>query len=311
MLALYKMSSDNMITHSAAINKEAAIRDYIQKVFSGAGSFLSNLSPANIKMFAAQLKEFIDKKDAVVNAIIGVIKNIQSQQPQKAAGLGNVRNYLSPESLATYKKDMYRAITQALNWYQSDIGQARMMLISMVVEAALVTWAAMSGGQVDLTQYELNIRPAIDVVINLVSNMIPRAHGIELGKAFSADNHVKFYRRSFMKYPNLVTSLKNIANYLDDNGQSKRADVIDHAIRVIVADTEEPLGKCDECGSKLKSGDKDICSRCRKEFEESLDENSKIKSPKEKIDRSREIGRRVHREEEERMEKARRLLENR
>ena len=38
-----------------------------------------------------------------------------------------------------------------------------------------------------------------------------------------------------MKYPNLIASLKNIANYLDGEGQFKSADVLDYAMRVIYA----------------------------------------------------------------------------
>lgn len=43
-----------------------------------------------------------------------------------------------------------------------------------------------------------------------------------------------------MKYPNLVKSLENIANYLDKSGQFKSADVVTQAM-IIIAEAKEPL----------------------------------------------------------------------
>lgn len=54
----------------------------------------------------------------------------------------------------------------------------------------------------------------------------------------------KHTRSIKMKYPNLVKSLKVIADDFDSKGNTKYADVLDHALRVLGCD----VAKCPKCG---------------------------------------------------------------
>jgi hypothetical protein len=78
-----------------------------------------------------------------------------------------------------------------------------------------------------------------------------------------------------MKYPNTVQSLINVANWLDENGQHKMADAVDHAVKIITA---EPMkgGKCCEVCEKPCGENERLCPGCNERLGKMTEEQKKL-----------------------------------
>jgi len=85
-----------------------------------------------------------------------------------------------------------------------------------------------------------------------------------------------------MKYKNTVQSLVNIANYLDQRGQTKMADVVDHAIKIIAA--EAPYSHCriDGCEKEVADPTKGLCEKHLKTLNEMMEKQISELTPEEK-----------------------------